>query len=135
VKKRFSEEQIIGFLRDADNGVPVKELCRQGGFSEASYYVCRKHSLSGWSEKAAAPHRRDSASIGSAQPPEGVATRAARWVERASRSSSTYVGPRTPFNSAALTSPPVATSPGVPEARRACQLIPGNRSQPSATLT
>jgi putative transposase len=41
VKKRFSEEQLIGFLRDADNGVPVKELCRQGGFSEASYYLWR----------------------------------------------------------------------------------------------
>jgi putative transposase len=41
VKKRFSDGQIIGFLPDADNGVPVKELCRQGGFSEASYYVWR----------------------------------------------------------------------------------------------
>lgn len=41
MKKRFSEEQIIGFLRDADSGVPVKELCRHGGFSEASYYVWR----------------------------------------------------------------------------------------------
>ncbi len=41
MKKRFSEEQLIGFLRDADNGVPVKELCRQGGFSEASYYLWR----------------------------------------------------------------------------------------------
>jgi len=26
VKKRFSEEQIIGFLREADRGMPVKEL-------------------------------------------------------------------------------------------------------------
>jgi putative transposase len=26
VKKRFSEEQIIGFLREADPGVPVREL-------------------------------------------------------------------------------------------------------------
>jgi putative transposase len=41
VKKRFSEEQIIGFLREADTGVPVKELCRKHGFSEASYYLWR----------------------------------------------------------------------------------------------
>ena len=41
VKKRFSEEQIIGFLREADEGVPVKELCRKHGFSEASFYLWR----------------------------------------------------------------------------------------------
>ena len=37
-KKRFNEEQIIGFLREADAGLAVKELCRKHGFSEASYY-------------------------------------------------------------------------------------------------
>ena len=41
MKKRFSEEQIIGFLREADKGVAVKELCRRHGFSEASYYLWR----------------------------------------------------------------------------------------------
>ena len=41
VKKRFSEEQIIGFLREGDRGLPVKELCRKHGFSEASYYLWR----------------------------------------------------------------------------------------------
>ena len=41
MKKRFSEEQIIGFLREADKGVAVKELCRKYGFSEASYYLWR----------------------------------------------------------------------------------------------
>jgi putative transposase len=41
VKKRFSEEQIIGFLREGDKGVAVKELCREHGFSEASYYLWR----------------------------------------------------------------------------------------------
>jgi putative transposase len=41
VKKRFSEEQIIGFLREADKGMAVKELCRKHGFSEASYYLWR----------------------------------------------------------------------------------------------
>ena len=41
MKKRFSEEQIIGFLREADAGLPIKELCRKHGFSEASYYLWR----------------------------------------------------------------------------------------------
>ncbi|MGK9143579.1 transposase, partial [Xanthomonas euvesicatoria] len=27
MKKRFSEEQIIGFLREADAGVAIKDLC------------------------------------------------------------------------------------------------------------
>ncbi len=39
MKKRYSEEQIIGFLREADAGLPVKDLCRKHGFSEASYYA------------------------------------------------------------------------------------------------
>lgn len=41
MKKRYSEEQIIGFLREAGTGMPVKELCRRHGFSEASYYLWR----------------------------------------------------------------------------------------------
>ena len=41
VKKRFSEEQIIGFLKEADRGIPVKELCRKHGFSDASFYLWR----------------------------------------------------------------------------------------------
>ena len=41
MKKRFNDEQIIGFLREADAGLPIKELCRQYGFSEASYYLWR----------------------------------------------------------------------------------------------
>lgn len=41
VKKRFSEEQIIGFLREAEAGMTVKDLCRKHGFSEASYYLWR----------------------------------------------------------------------------------------------
>lgn len=40
MKKRFSE-QIIGILREGDRGIPVKELCRKHGFSEASYYLWR----------------------------------------------------------------------------------------------
>ena len=41
MKKRFTEEQIIGFLREAEAGLPIKELCCRHGFSEASYYLWR----------------------------------------------------------------------------------------------
>jgi putative transposase len=41
VKKRFTEEKIIGFLREAEAGLAVAELCRRHGFSEASYYLWR----------------------------------------------------------------------------------------------
>ena len=41
MKKRFTEEQIIGFLKQAEAGVPVLELCRRHGFSGASFYKGR----------------------------------------------------------------------------------------------
>lgn len=41
MKKRFTDEQIIGFLREAEAGVAVKDLCRRHGFSEGSYYQWR----------------------------------------------------------------------------------------------
>ena len=41
MEKRFTEEQIIGFLREAESGLAVAELCRRHGFSEASYYLWR----------------------------------------------------------------------------------------------
>jgi putative transposase len=41
VKKRFTDEQIIGFLKQADAGIAVKELCRQHGFSDASFCARR----------------------------------------------------------------------------------------------
>jgi putative transposase len=41
MKKRFTEAQIVGFLREADVGVAVKDLCRKHGFSEGSYYLWR----------------------------------------------------------------------------------------------
>lgn len=42
MKKRFSKEQIIGFLQETDAGMAIKELCRRHGFSEASYHLWRK---------------------------------------------------------------------------------------------
>ena len=35
-KSKYSDEQIIGFLNRATAGIPVKDLCRQEGFSEAT---------------------------------------------------------------------------------------------------
>ena len=32
---RFSEEQIVGVLKEAEAGVPVKDLCRRVGISDA----------------------------------------------------------------------------------------------------
>lgn len=38
---RFSEEQIIGILRQAEAGVRVTNLCRQHGISDATFYKWR----------------------------------------------------------------------------------------------
>ncbi len=40
-KSRFTEQQIIGFLKQAEAGLAVKEVCRQGGFSEPTFYKWR----------------------------------------------------------------------------------------------
>ncbi|GGY25086.1 transposase [Paludibacterium paludis] len=40
-KSRYTEEQIIGFLKQAELGMAIKEVCRQGGFSEATFYKWR----------------------------------------------------------------------------------------------
>ena len=37
-KSKFSEEQIIGFLKQAEVGMPVAEICRKGGFSNVTFY-------------------------------------------------------------------------------------------------
>ena len=40
-QSRFTDEQIIGFLKQADAGMSVKELCRSGGFSQPTFYKWR----------------------------------------------------------------------------------------------
>jgi len=40
-KSKYTEEQIIGFLRQVEAGMSVKELCRKHGFSDASFYKWR----------------------------------------------------------------------------------------------
>ena len=40
-KSRFSEEQIIGILREQQAGRPVAELCRKHGISDATFYTWR----------------------------------------------------------------------------------------------
>ena len=37
-KSRFSESQIIRFLKEAEAGRTVREVCREHGFSEATFY-------------------------------------------------------------------------------------------------
>jgi putative transposase len=40
-KSNYTEEQIIGFLRQVEADMPVKDLCRKHGFSDASFYKWR----------------------------------------------------------------------------------------------
>ncbi|SRR5712692_3839914 len=41
-KSRFTEEQITFALRQADSGMPVADVCRQLGVSEATFYVWKR---------------------------------------------------------------------------------------------
>jgi putative transposase len=36
---RFSEEQIIGILREAEAGAKTPEICRRHGISSATFYI------------------------------------------------------------------------------------------------
>jgi len=40
-KGRFSEEQIIAVLKEQQAGVPVADLCRKHGISDATFYAWR----------------------------------------------------------------------------------------------
>jgi putative transposase len=37
-KARFTETQIVAILKEADSGVPVKDVCRKHEISDATYY-------------------------------------------------------------------------------------------------
>jgi putative transposase len=37
-KTRYSDEQIIGILKEAEAGIPITELCRKYGISDGTYY-------------------------------------------------------------------------------------------------
>ena len=41
-RKRFSVEQIVAILKQAEVGVPVVEVCRQAGITEQTYYRWKK---------------------------------------------------------------------------------------------
>ena len=40
-KTRFTDEQIIGFLKQAEAGMPIKDICRAGGTSQPTFYKWR----------------------------------------------------------------------------------------------
>jgi putative transposase len=40
-KSRFSEEQIIGILKEHQAGIVVAEICRKHGISDATFYARR----------------------------------------------------------------------------------------------
>jgi putative transposase len=41
-KSRYSEGQIIAVLKEQQAGIPVAELCRKHGISDATFYTWRK---------------------------------------------------------------------------------------------
>jgi len=44
-RSRFSEEQIIGILKEHQAGVSAVDLCRKYGFSDATFYIYGLFSL------------------------------------------------------------------------------------------
>ena len=41
-RSRFSEEQIIGILKEHQAGLSAQELCRKHGISDATFYTWRR---------------------------------------------------------------------------------------------
>jgi putative transposase len=41
-KSKYSEEQIIGFLKQVEAGMALKDLCLKHGFSDATFYKWRQ---------------------------------------------------------------------------------------------
>jgi putative transposase len=63
MKKRFTDEQIIGFLKEAEAGTSVKELCRKHGFSDAAFY--------GWRSRFGGMEVADAARLRNLEPENG----------------------------------------------------------------
>ena len=40
-KSRFTDSQIFAILKQAENGIPVPDLCREHGMSNATFYKWR----------------------------------------------------------------------------------------------
>ncbi len=40
-RSRFTEEQIIGILKEHEVGIKTVEICRKHGISEATFYNCK----------------------------------------------------------------------------------------------
>lgn len=41
-KSKFTEEEILYALRQAETGISVAEVCRKMGISDATYYIWKK---------------------------------------------------------------------------------------------
>ena len=41
-KRRFTEEEILGILKQAEAGMKATEVCRQNGISNATFYQWRE---------------------------------------------------------------------------------------------
>lgn len=78
MKKRFSEEQIIGFLREADARMAMKDLSRKRGFSEASFYL--------WRSKFGGIEVTDAKRLKTLGARQGSCRLCHAWIDRLSRS-------------------------------------------------
>jgi putative transposase len=41
-RSRFTEEQVIGILKEHQAGMSAEDLCRKHGISDATFYIWRK---------------------------------------------------------------------------------------------
>ena len=46
--KRFSDEQVIGVLKEHETGAKVDEICRRHAISTATFYTWGVRSTAGW---------------------------------------------------------------------------------------
>ncbi|VVT34322.1 hypothetical protein RHIZ404_70016 [Rhizobium sp. EC-SD404] len=73
-RSRFSDEQIIGILKEHQAGMTASELCRKHGISDATFYTWRKKYGGMEVSEAAAPAQlRPAAAPGWVRPSAGAA--------------------------------------------------------------